>query len=152
MRKGRDLAVLISFLAMNDPSGVRILQGELPPPSADEWIEMLTQDGEQVHVRSDKSPDGGILARIAKKETIERVIRDHGGWGTILRAVALYREKQPHEWEIFAAYCRLKTSPYRIQTVEDLAKGLHMGKSSLLRRREVVPSCIEHLIKSGEVA
>lgn len=151
-RKGlRDeLIELIKQVCLNDAEGVRALEGIVPEPDWVELIEMLRGTPEKLPVQVSKGLTEAERL-VFLKEKIEAILSSCGGWGSIVEAAKLYRCKCPEDWELFVSYCHVKTSPYRIQTVEDLARDLHMGKSTLIKRKEIVPSCIVHLAFTGQV-
>lgn len=146
-----ELATVIELLIERHPSGLRVLLGECPPPSAAEIVLMYAKPREDSGVRI----DGGISVPMAemivmREEQFESVIRAAGGWPHIVATTREWSECYRTTWDIVVDHVRfVGTGDFTKIEQSQLARiaerhGVH--KDTVWRRRRAFPASLAECI------
>lgn len=137
----------IEILIKCHPAPLRVLLGEIEPPSSLEVADMIkglmSDDG--VGVRS-----GGVTSpqeqMIGCADTFEKIIRQAGGWEHIVRVTRDYASHFPATWAVFADHLvwveGIAESRVDKKQMDVLAKKHGVSSTTIWRRRKDVPLAI----------
>ncbi|WP_198469011.1 hypothetical protein [Acetomicrobium sp. S15 = DSM 107314] len=161
MNRIRQVADIIEFVVIYHPQGLRILSGEVPPPSSSELADIIApfQDQSKENERVDLTPLGHAPQEslIFKADKIDEILDYAGGWERIVTAAKEYRKSFPQSWAIFVdhvvwidsmrGHSRLQESQMRNLSIKH-----NVSESTIRRRRQEVPRAIARAAVLAPVA
>jgi hypothetical protein len=140
------LVELLELLLRTHPYPIRVLLGEMEPPSVLDLVASDGRPGADLGVRVDggeKIPEAERL--VERAAPFDQALEAVGGWDGIVRSVKELKEFEPELWEQFAAcvrWVRPKRGRYSGARIGDgghilkLAERLGLGSATVLRRRD----------------
>ncbi|WP_143340935.1 hypothetical protein [Dethiosulfovibrio salsuginis] len=146
------LTKIIELLIQRHPRSADVLLGVVPPPTDDEWLEMLrsSPDDLGVRVRTDPYTDR-ILSEVIKLDEIHRLI-DAAGWESITEAARSIKEFFAEDWKVFCLHCRFVRGESRISDASSLQKvsrRVGLSPNTVSRKRKEIPRRIARDALSG---
>ncbi len=152
MDKVQRLADVIDFVIRCHPMGLRIIAGDVPPPSTEDLMEILSGfeglGGCDV-ARVDASPSGHgpQESLVLKADEMEKILAWAGGWKQIITVTKEYTKAFPKDWGIFIHHVlwidSLRDhSRLHEPQLQRVARKFGVSEETVLRRRKEVPRAI----------
>jgi hypothetical protein len=142
------LVELIETLLRRHPMALRVLLGEVPPPSADEICGMLAPGGADLGSRIQGGmPLPEAQRRVETAEGWSRILERIGGWRGLVAATRAFREFAPDTWKIFLLHVQWGAASGfshlgSERIVERIAEACSVSTETVWRRRRSVPYLI----------